>query len=68
MRRRLLAAVLAIVLALGGAVIVRQTSVVRPTTVVQPSPCASLDPDTNWFQWWWYGCKDSAGGGESGAG
>lgn len=40
-----------------------------PTTNVDvPSACLHLTPD-DWFLWWWYGCsKDSAGGGEGGAG
>jgi hypothetical protein len=69
MRQRLLAALVAVQLALGGAAIVRQASIVRPTTVVQPSPCAGLDPDVNQIKWWWYGCTDGsiAGGGGGGA-
>lgn len=63
MRRVMAAAAVAIVLA-AGALVVEQTL----NNVGQPSPCSSLNPDTNWFQWWYYGCDGTAGGGGSGAG
>jgi hypothetical protein len=63
MRRVIAAAVLAVLVA-SGAVVMEQTL----NNVGQPSPCDHLDPDVNWFQWWYYGCDSTAGGGGSGAG
>ena len=44
----------------------------RRAMVIVPSVCAMLDPNVNWFLWWYYGCGDgdqhAAGGGSSGAG
>jgi hypothetical protein len=72
-RRLLPAFVLAMVMAVSMATFLawhspRRAVVQRPTAVVIKSPCDRLDPDANWFQWWWYGCGDpAAGGGGSGA-
>jgi hypothetical protein len=39
----------------------------KPYGVDVPDQCKNLDPNENWFLYWWYGCKDPAGGGGSGA-
>jgi hypothetical protein len=41
----------------------------RQVGIVVPDVCAKLDPNVNWYLWWWYGCGGpSSGGGDSGAG
>ncbi len=66
MKRLLLGVLVAIVIA-----IVLTACASRPkghgNVVVQGSPCDGLDPDTNWFLWWFYGCPSAPGGGGSGA-
>jgi hypothetical protein len=58
--------VAAVVLALALAVVLRVGH--RVMSVVVPSQCEHLDPDVNWFLYWWYGCPTPpAGGGGSGA-
>ncbi len=66
MDRRLVAAVLAVVLAVGAIGIPR----VLDTIVGDPAICASLDPVSDPILWWIFEChaKDSAGGGGGGAG
>jgi hypothetical protein len=65
MRRVIAAAVLAVLIATG-AVVLEQAM----NSIGQPSQCDHLDPDTNWFLWWYYGCDSGSapGGGGSGAG
>lgn len=59
MRRFLSALVIAIALSV---------VVERVADLAVPEICKMLDPDTNWFLYWWNNCgKDVPGGGGGGA-
>lgn len=64
-RRRWMVALCVVLIAVFA---IRQHRSRRAFDVTGPNYCANLDPNVNWFLWWYYNCgAPAAGGGGSGA-